>query len=167
MKFVIILFTLFSTLLFSNILDIDSKKFTINTPPNRIVTIGPGALRLVTIMGLEDSLVGIEKIERKAIGFSEYRTALGKKRIISLPVIGVGGPGKLPNLEKIITLKPDIIISSFIGKKQLNLITQKTGIPILSLSYGLGYGGSEQKLEAIKKSLLLMGEIFKNKELKQ
>ncbi len=61
-------------------------------------------------------------------------------------------------------LKPDIIISSFIGKKQLELIQQKTKIPILALSYGLGYGGSEQKIEAIKKSLKLMGDIFKKEQ---
>ena len=57
-----------------------------------------------------------------------------------------------------------IIISSFIGKKQLELIHQKTGIPILSLSYGLGYGGTEQKIEAIKKSLLILGRIFKKEK---
>ncbi len=51
-------------------------------------------------MNLQDKLVGIEKIEYKAIGFSEYRTVLGKNKITSLPLIGVGGPGKLPNLEK-------------------------------------------------------------------
>ncbi len=164
MKFIIIYFTLFTTLLFSNIIDINSKKPSISNTPKKIVAIGPGALRLVTIMNLQDKLVGIEKIEYKAIGFSEYRTVLGKNKITSLPLIGVGGPGKLPNLEKIIMLKPDIIISSFIGKKQLELIQQKTKIPILALSYGLGYGGSEQKIEAIKKSLKLMGDIFKKEQ---
>ncbi|WP_025270442.1 ABC transporter substrate-binding protein [Hippea sp. KM1] len=145
------------------IIDINSKNINIKTNPKRIIVIGPGALRLVTIMGLEDKLVGIERIERKAIGFSEYRTILGKKRIESLPIIGAGGPGKLPNLEKIIMLNPDIIIASFIDKKQLKLILNKTHKPIVLLSYGFGYGGDEPKLKAIKKSIMLLGRIF-NKE---
>lgn len=163
MKSLIIYITFFSTLLFSNIIDINSQKTSIFKAPKSIIAIGPGALRLVTIMNLQNRVIGIEKVEQKAISFSEYRTVLGKKMIISTPIIGVGGPGKLPNLEKIIMLNPDMIITSFIGKKQLELIHQKTKIPILSLSYGLGYGGSEQKLEAIKKSLLLLGRTF-NKE---
>ncbi len=164
MKIFLISITILSTLLFSNVIDINSKEFKIKTIPNKIIVIGPGALRLVTIMNLQNKLVGIEKIERKSIKFSEYRTAIGKKLITSLPIIGAGGPGKLPNLEKIISLKPDIIISSFIDKKQLELIWQKTGIPILCLSYGLGYGGNEEKLKAIKKSFILMGKIFQKKQ---
>lgn len=167
MKFLIIHLALFSSLLFSNIIDIDSKNLSLNISPKTVVAIGPGALRLVTIMGLQDRVIGIEKTERKAIGFSEYRTILGKKLITELPLIGVGGPGKLPNLEKIITLKPDIIVSSFVDKKQLELIKQKTNTSIVSLSYGLGYGGNDQKIEAIKKSLLLLGQIFKKEKRAQ
>lgn len=158
MKFIFI-HLLFCSLLFSSIIDISSKNISLQEP-KKIIAIGPGALRLVTMMNLSDRVIGIEKIEHKAISFSEYRSILGKKKIKSLPVIGQGGPGKLPNLEQLITLKPDLIVASFIGKKQLRLISEKTGIPIVSLSYGLGYGGVEQKLDAIKSSLKLLGKIF-------
>lgn len=164
MKFLIIHSLLLCSFLFSNIIDINSKQIDLNKDIKRVLAIGPGALRLVTIMNLQDKIVGIEKREYKNIPFSEYRTIIGKEKIMSLPIIGAGGPGKLPNLEKIITLKPDIIISSFISKKQLEIINKKTNIPIISLSYGLGYGGSEQKIEAIKKSLLLLGKVFQKEQ---
>lgn len=156
---------LFITFVFSaTVKDMQNREVTLPKEIKKIVAIGPGALRLVVIADASDMLVGIEKIEHKAIKFSEYRTVLGKEKISSLPIIGVGGPNKLPNLETLISLKPDLIISSFIGKKELDLITQKTGIPTLSLSYGLGYGGAKSKLKAIKQSLLLLGKTLNKEE---
>jgi iron complex transport system substrate-binding protein len=153
MKFLFTILLLFSSL-FATQLD----KY-----PNdikKIVAIGPGALRIVTILNATDKLVGIEKVEHKAIGFSEYRSVIGKEKINSLPIIGAGGPNKLPNLEMLIQLKPDLIVSSFIDKKQLQIINQKTKIPTISLDYGLGYGGNDNKIEAIKKSILLLGKVL-------
>lgn len=164
MRLLIIHTLLFCSFLYSSIIDIHSQDVHINKEIQRVIAIGPGALRLVTIMGLEDKVVGIEKVEHKNISFSEYRSALGKEKIKSLPIIGAGGPGKLPSLEKLISLKPDIIVASFIGKKQLQLISNKTRIPIVSLSYGSGYGGSQKKLEAIKDSLRLLGKVFQKEQ---
>lgn len=125
----------------------------------RIVCIGPGALRLATYLGLDERLVGIEKTENSATLLSPYRTFLGKERISKLPIIGEGGPGKLPDFEALLLLKPDFIIASFVDKNQMDLITQKTGIPIISLSYGATYGGTKSQLESIKNSLLLLGKV--------
>jgi iron complex transport system substrate-binding protein len=146
--------------LFSTVIDSNSEALHVKKDIQKIVAIGPGALRLLVYMNLEDKLVGIEQIEQKSIDFSEYRTALGEQKINSLPLIGAGGPGKLPNLEMLLSLNPDIIVASFIGANQLKTISQKTNIPIISLSYGQEYGGEEKKLEAIKKSLTLLGKVF-------
>lgn len=161
MKFLFLtLFTL--TSLFS------SQSITIPAKIEKILAIGPGALRLVTILDEHDKIVGVEKMEHRAFGFSEYRSIIGKQKILSLPVIGAGGPNKLPNLEVLHQLKPDLIVASFIDKKQLSIITKKTGIPVLSLSYGLGYGGVESKMDAIKNSLLALGKVLgKNEKAQQ
>ncbi len=126
---------------------------------SKLVFIGPGALRLGVYLGLEDRLVGIEKTENDTSAFSAYRTFLGKEKISALPIIGAGGPGKMPDLEALIARKPDLIVASFVDKNQIELITSKTNIPVLALSYGASYGGSEKQLESIKKSLLLLGEV--------
>ena len=125
----------------------------------KIVFLGPGALRMGTYLGLENRLVGIEKTENDASPLSPYRTYLGKERIGSLPIIGMGGPGKMPDFEALVVYKPDIIFASFLDKNQLGLIQSKTGIPVIALSYGASYGGSNKQLSSMKNSLLLLGKI--------
>ncbi len=127
----------------------------------KIVCLGPGALRLIAYLGLQDRLVGIEKLEKKYDLKSPYRAILDKKAIKSLKVVSQGGPGKMPNLETLITLNPDIIFTSFLSKEQVELIQKKTKIPVVALSYGASYGGAKKlgKLEAIKSSLKLIADI--------
>lgn len=132
---------------------------------SKLVFIGPGALRMGVYLGLEDRLVGIEKTENEVSPLSPYRTFLGKERIAKLPIVGVGGPGKMPDLEALMVHKPDLIIASFVDKNQMELIQSKTGIPVLSLSYGASYGGTSQKnLEDIKHSLVLLGNVCDKEE---
>lgn len=157
-----------TTLFADSFKDSLNREVTLLHTPQKIVTIGPGALRLLSYFDVENILVGIEKIEHKGIGFSEYRSALGKQLIESLPIIGSGGPGKLPNLEALVASKADVIIASFLNKSQLELISKKTKIPTFALSYGAGYGGSEQKLQAIAKSIELLGILLdKTKRAKE
>lgn len=128
----------------------------------KIVCIGPGTLRLITYLNLEKNLVGIEKRELKFNKNSTYTQYLDKEFIKSLPIIGQGGPGKMPNLEALITLKPDIIFATFLSKEQINLIESKTKIPVVALSYGQTLK-NEKKLDFIKNSLNLISKIM-NKE---
>ena len=132
---------------------------------SKLVCIGPGALRLAVYLGLDDKLLGIEGMENEPNILSPYRTFLGKERIAKLPIIGTGGPGKMPNLEALVMLKPDVIIASFVDKNQMELITAKTGIPVVALSYGASYGGTSKKnLDEIKNSLLFLGEMTQVQE---
>lgn len=132
---------------------------------DKIVCIGPGALRLAVYLGLETRLVGIEKTENDPSALSPYRTFLGKEKISKLPIIGTGGPGKMPDLEALLVAKPDFIIASFVDKNQLELISSKTNIPLVAVSYGASYGGTSKKnLEDIKNSLLLLGNITRTHE---
>ncbi len=126
---------------------------------SKLVFLGPGALRLGVYLGLEERLIGIEKIEKDASMLSPYRTFLGKERIAKLPLVGTGGPGKMPDLEALVTLKPDVIITSFVDKNMIDLISAKTGIPVLALSYGATYGGNAKQLQSMKNSLLLLGKV--------
>ncbi len=127
---------------------------------SRLVFLGPGALRLGTYLGLNTRLVGIEKIEKEASFLSPYRTFITADAIDKLPLVGPGGPGKMPDMEALLTLQPDLIVTSFVDRNQIETIASKTNIPIIALSYGASYGGTEEKnLEEVKKSLLLLGKI--------
>ncbi|PPK62026.1 iron complex transport system substrate-binding protein [Malaciobacter marinus] len=133
------------------------------TNNNKIVCLGPGTLRLITYMQLEKKLIGIEKKELRFSPNSAYSLVLDKKFIKSLPIVGQGGPGKMPNLETLISLKPDVIFTSILSPKQVALIQKKTKTPVIALSYGSNYGGKnnkEDKIEAVKKSMLLIAQIM-------
>jgi len=157
-KIIVIFGLLFSTLWGASYTDMMGRVVEVKES-SKLVFIGPGALRLGVYLGLDARLVGIEKTENDASPLSPYRSFLGKERIGSLPIIGAGGPGKMPDLEALIAVKPDLIVSSFVDKNALELITSKTGIPVLALSYGATYGGNEAQLQSIKNSLLLLGKV--------
>lgn len=129
----------------------------------RIVCLGPGTLRLVKYLNLEKRLVGIEKRELNFNPNSTYTLALDKDFIKSLPLIGQGGPAKMPNLESLIILKPDIIFASFLSKEQINLIKKRTKVPVVALSYGQTVK-NKKKLDLIKESLTLLGNIMDRKK---
>jgi len=140
--------------------DLLDRKVTIEGSPKSFVAIGPGALRLAVYLGLNDMVVGIEGTEASSIALAPYRNSLGKEKIESLPKIGQGGPGVMPNLEAIATLKPDIIIASFFDKATLDMIEAKTKTPVVAVGYGSGYGGDADKFTDVKNSIKLLGTIF-------
>lgn len=142
--------------------DLLGRPVTVPEAPARLVAMGPGALRLVTYLGLGDAVVGIERIEHRAVDSRPYRIALGDS-VEALPVVGEGGPGRLPDAERLVAADPDLIVSSFVDPSQLALIRQQTGIPVLALSYGATYGGGgeAERLEALQASLRLLGRVFR------
>jgi iron complex transport system substrate-binding protein len=160
MRFIILAILFVNSIFAMDIQDMFNRDVTIKNS-KKIVCLGPGSLRLITYLNLQENLVGIEKVEKKYDLKAPYRAALNKKQIKSLPIVGQGGPGKMPNLETLITLKPDVIFTSFLSKEQVELIQSKTKVPVIALSYGATYGGvkKDSKLQAIKKSLKLIAKI--------
>ena len=68
---------------------------------------------------------------------------------MNLHVIGMGGVNFKINLEKIISLKPDLIIAGYISKQRADLITKKTGIPVVVISYGWGTSKKSSNSEGV------------------
>lgn len=111
------------------------RQVSINGTAKKIVAIGPGALRLYCYVGTADKVVGIEQMDKDSTSGKPYMMA--NSSLTSLPAIGPGGPNTSPDAEKILTVKPDVIFNTFATDKAAadNLQT-KTGIPVISLSYG-------------------------------
>jgi iron complex transport system substrate-binding protein len=131
----LLIFILFINLLQAKvIIDSLNRKVTIPDNINRIVAIGPGALRLVVYLKAQKYVVGIEKKERKFIYARPY--ILANKQLLKLPVIGMGGPNPKVNLEAVLKLRPQLIIAGYIPASKADLITEKTGIPVIVISYG-------------------------------
>ncbi|MDI3476453.1 MAG: iron complex transport system substrate-binding protein [Thermococcaceae archaeon] len=138
----------------------DSLGRTVQVPVNvqKVVAIGPGALRLIVYLNASDMVVGVEDFEKKYSYGRPY--ILANPELKNLPSIGPGGPGKLPNLEALTNVSPDVIIAVFISKEQADEIQEKTGIPVVVLSYGARGGMKGFNDPELMKSIQLAGKIL-------
>ncbi len=139
----------------------DALGRTVEVPSNvsRVVAVGPGALRILVYLNATDKVVGIEEFEKR---FSYGRPyILAHPELLNLPVIGPGGPGKLPNMEALIKVHPQVIFMVFVSKSEADEVQQKTGIPVVVLSYGTLENFTDRNFF---NSLLLAGKILGKEE---
>lgn len=144
-----------------SIKDLAGRTVVIPKKIMRVVPLG-GALRFVVYLQALDKVVGVEALEKKRPLPAARPYSLAIEKITSaLPAIGEGGPGKLPDFEKVLSVKPDIILTMGVDTGQVETIQQKTGIPVVALSYGVIGGGLDK--ESIYGSLRLAGRLLDRK----
>lgn len=115
--------------------DMLGRTIGMDTNAEKIVAIGPGALRLYCYIDSADKVVGIEQIEKDHPTGRPY--ALANESLKELEVIGPGGPNNSPDAEKLLSVKPDVIFSMYAyDKAAVDELQAKTGIPVVALSYG-------------------------------
>ncbi len=140
--------------------DMIGRAVTLKDRPQRIICVGPGALRLIVYLQAQDMLVGVEGMEKQHATGRPYWIAnpqLGK-----LSVIGPGGPAainKKPDLEAVLRVAPDLIVATYMEKTMADTVAKTLNIPVLVLSYG------ELAVfdEKIYESLRLAGEVLGKK----
>ena len=122
---------------------------------NKIVCYGPGASRLAVYLNASDKICGITMVEKKYWKGMPY--IIAHRELLQNPKIGSGRSGEEPYTEKIIEIKPDVIFITYMSKENAENIQQKTGIPVVVLSYGTlaTYDNKE-----LFKSLRIMGKIL-------
>jgi len=136
--------------------DMLGRKVAVPADPRRIIALA-GALRMVVYLDAFDRVVGVEGMEKEKPPQSgrPYGAAIAPKAA-ALPDIGQGGL-KPVNIEKIITLRPDIIFSAGFDRFQADDMARKTGVPVVALSYG---GTGILSDERAVRSLTLLGKIL-------
>lgn len=115
-----------------------NRKVTLDSEPQRIISLSPAITEMIFLLHSEEKLVGISD-------FCNYppETAKIKK---------VGGLIDL-NIEHLISLNPDLIlIGSIVGKNQIEKI-EKLEIPVIALK-------EENQIEGIFRSLTALGNIL-------
>jgi iron complex transport system substrate-binding protein len=143
---------------------VDLAGRTVAVPGNveRLIALGPGALRLVTYLGAADRIVGIEDFEKRMardLYVRPYASVLDES-FFQLPVVGTGGPGVLPDSETLLLCRPDLIVAVNMDPAQLDNIHARTGVPVVGLSYGeLGVWRDEAR-----QSLTLLGKVLGKSE---
>lgn len=147
--------------------DLIGREVVVPADVESVVAIGPGALRLVVYAGGVSSVVGIEQFElNSAIGRPYW---LANPDLASLPAIGQGGPNNAPDPEKLLSVFPDVIFSTYAADPAAaDELQEKTGIPVIVLSYGtIGFGVTAIFGEPIQDSLSLVGQVLGSEEKAQ
>ncbi|GFR35424.1 iron ABC transporter substrate-binding protein [Thermobrachium celere] len=139
--------------------DLLGREVKIKENVKRVVAIGPGALRLYTYIAGKDKIVGIEEFEKKNVKGRPY--IIANKELLELPTVGLGGPNNPPDAEKILSVKPDVIFTTYAkDKAEADNLQNKTGIPVVAISYG------KVSLfdNAVNESLKLIGKVVSKEE---
>lgn len=129
--------------------------------PERIICIGPGALRLIVYLDAQDKVAGVESMEKRFAAGRPYW--LARPQLRHLPEIGPGGPGainKKPDMEAVLRVTPDLIFVTYFDASLADEVTNTIGIPVVVLSYG------ELSIfdPAVYESLKLAGRILNRRE---
>jgi iron complex transport system substrate-binding protein len=115
--------------------DMLGRPVELSFPVERIVAIGPGALRLYCYVNGSENIVGIEQMDKDDPTGRPYLMAYPELR--DLPLIGPGGPNNSPDAEGLLTVLPDVIFTMYItDMAAVDELQRKTGIPVIALSYG-------------------------------
>lgn len=115
--------------------DLAGREVIVPAELERVVAIGPGALRLVVYAGGADRVVGVEEIEKKPPISRPYTIA--NPDLLKLPTIGPGGPDSTLDHELLLSVRPDVIFVSQLADAQAaDKLQSATGVPVVVLSYG-------------------------------
>lgn len=131
----------------------------------KIVCIGAGALRLYSYVGDINLLSGVEDIDNTSLssrpmmfdGVARPYLMANEEFFKTLPSCGVGGPNaQNPEIEKILSCDPDLIISEYEDVSRANSIKEAIGVPVITLSIG-SKGVWDEK---VTETLSLLGKVL-------
>jgi iron complex transport system substrate-binding protein len=119
----------------TTVTDLAGRTVELETPAEKVIAIGPGALRLVCYLGDAQKVVGVENMEKEYATGRPY--TLAYPELVDLPTIGQGGPDSTPDPEMLLEVDPDVIFVAYlVDSAKADELQSKTGIPVVVLSYG-------------------------------
>jgi iron complex transport system substrate-binding protein len=102
-----------------SITDDEDVEATLDAPPERIVTFAPSHTEIVFALGVGDRLVGVSG------EFDDY-----PPEATSIEHVG-GAGGVEPNIEKVVSLDPDVVLTGFIGGEWKDRL-RELGVPVFT-----------------------------------
>ncbi len=120
-----------------SITDMAARKVEVPAPVERIVCLGPGALRLIAYLEATDKVVAVEEMEKRFPGGRPYW--LAHPELARLPRCGPGGPvsiNKKPDLEALLSVRPQVVFITYMDAPLADEVQSILGIPVVVLSYG-------------------------------
>ncbi len=117
---------------FQVIVDALGRQVKVPLHVERVVAVGPGALRILVYLGAVDRVVGVEDVEKRW-GPMGRPYIMAHPELQQLPSIGPGGPGRSPDPEAIAAVKPDVVFVTFMAREDVDVLQNTLGIPVVSL----------------------------------
>jgi iron complex transport system substrate-binding protein len=99
--------------------DDEGVEATLDAPPERIVTFAPSHTEIVFELGLGDKLVGVSG------AFDDHPPEAASVEPIA------GRSGVEPNIEKVVSLEPDVLLTAFIGGEWKERL-RELGVPVFT-----------------------------------
>ena len=140
------------------VIDALGREVLIPQGADKFICTGSGCLRLYSYIADTTKLVGVEDIEREAMG-RPYIMAYPE--LANLDIIGPGGPNNSPDAEKLLVADPHVIFTTYnTDPASVDDLQAKTGIPVIALSYG------ETSVfdPAVDQSLEIIGQVTGNED---
>jgi iron complex transport system substrate-binding protein len=145
----------------ASVTDMAGRQVSAPFDPDRIVCIGPGALRLIVYLQAEAKVVGVEDLEKRYPGGRPYWIA--HPELAELPRCGPGGLAsinKKPDLEAVMSLRPQVLFITYMDGPLADEIQKTSTIPTIVLSYGPFATFDEKVYDALR----IAGTILNRKE---
>jgi iron complex transport system substrate-binding protein len=125
---------------FFRMTDSYSREIILDKPPEKIISLSPGITEMLFLLHAESKLIGI----------SDYCNYPEETHYIEK----IGGLQNI-NIEKIVFLRPDVVlIGSIIPKKEVDKL-EKAGITVIAIK-------EENRLEGMLDALSILGKIVDN-----
>ncbi|SFB28647.1 iron complex transport system substrate-binding protein [Acetitomaculum ruminis DSM 5522] len=154
----------------TEVTDMIGRKVTVNPGSyKKVVCIGAGALRMYSYIGDVSLLSGVEDIDNTSLserpqmfdGVARPYVIANEEVFSQLPSCGVGGPNaQAAEAEKILSCKPDIVISEYEDADKEDALQEQLNVPVITLKTGpMGVFD-----DAFFESMNLLGEIFEKED---
>lgn len=114
--------------------DIKGREVKFNKVPERVITLGHGALKYYTYVSGPEALVGIEEADKAPQAVNGQSIYHAYEHIKDIETVGKGGPKISPNYEKLAYGKADVIFASYeCTKEEMDQLQEKAQIPVVAI----------------------------------
>lgn len=100
----------------------------------RLVALG-SSMAFITYLNAQDLVVGVEDLDKTPL--AKPYVIRNKDQFKNLPIVGKGGAVRIPDYERIIGLKPDVVFIVSTDPGEPDMLQRKLNIPVVAVSLGM------------------------------
>ncbi len=142
------------------------RAVTVPKNPRYVLCSGPGSLRLLSYLQCQDKVIAVDDMEGRRPQFDARPYALANPQFKQLPLFGEFRGRDNPELIVALEPQPEVIFKTFpdMGTNPLEL-ENKTGIPVVALSYGDLFGYKQDLYKTIRTMAAVMAKEPRGEEV--